>query len=76
MLPGWNCFPDKMIKLKAPEGKFRVIGVDTFSNEDWIYGDYDSKAKAIEIADEKGGTMNKTYVYDDTGKHLYNAGEF
>lgn len=65
-----------MLELKAPKGKFRVIGVDTFSHEDWIQGDYNSKTEAISVADEKGGTMLKMHVYDDKGKHLHDAGIF
>jgi hypothetical protein len=61
---------------KAPKNKFRVIGVDTFSNEDWSYGDFKTKEEAIKVAKEKGGTMNKVHVYDDKGKHLFEAGTF
>lgn len=64
------------LELKAPEGKFRVIGVDTFDGTDWIYGDYDTKEAAIKLANEKGGTMLKTHVYDDQGKHIHGAGTF
>lgn len=62
--------------LKAPPGKFRVIGVDTFDGTDWVCGDYDDRHTAITLANEKGGTMLKTHVYDDTGKHIHDAGTF
>lgn len=62
--------------FKAPKGKFRVVGVDTFDNSDWISGDFDTKEKAIEHAREKGGVMLKTHVYDDNGNHIYEAGSF
>lgn len=65
---------DERTEQKAPKGKFRVIGVDTFSHEDWSYGDFDTKEEAIDVAKKKGGTMNKTHVYDDKGKHLFEAG--
>lgn len=65
-----------MIPLKAPKGKFRVVGVDTFSNEDWLVGDFDSLSMAMEVADKKGGTMTKMHVYDDKGNHLHEAGTF
>ncbi len=64
------------IELKAPKGKFRVVGVDTFSSEDWIIGDFDTMPMAIKTADGKGGEMLKTHVYDDNGKHIHEAGIF
>ena len=72
------------LELRAPLGKFRVIGVDTFDGEDWIYfvgedwiyGDYDTKEEAINLANEKGGNMLKTHVYDEKGKHIHEAGTF
>ena len=33
------------LELKAPAGKFRVVGVDLFSHEDYLTGDYASEAK-------------------------------
>ena len=62
--------------FKAPKGKFRVIGVDTFDNTDWIEGDFDTRKEAIERAKEKGGTMCKTHVYDDKGIHIFDDGTF
>jgi hypothetical protein len=63
-------------ELKAPPGKFRVVLVDTFDDESWVHGDYDTPEQAIEQAKDKGGVMLKSHVYDDQGKHLYDAGEF
>jgi len=64
------------IPQKAPRGKFRVIGVDTFSNdkEEWLVGDYSSKYYAKKKADKKGGQMTKMHVYDDKGHHIYDTG--
>lgn len=62
--------------LKAPQGKFRVIGVDTFDGGDWIEGDFDTREMAIECARKKGGTMLKTHVYDDKGNHIEEGGTF
>jgi hypothetical protein len=64
------------LTLKAPEGKFRVVGVDTFDGTDWIYGDYDTREEATKVANSKGGQMLKTHVYDDVGKHICGAGSF
>ncbi len=64
------------LELKAPEGKFRVVGVDTFDGTDWIQGDCDTFEGARLGAIEKGGTMLKTHVYNDKGIHLFEAGTF
>jgi len=64
------------LELKAPKGKFRVIGVDTFSSEDWIYDDLDTLNGAIELANQKGAEMLKTHVYDENGKHMHSGGNF
>lgn len=64
------------IELKAPNGKFRVIGVDTFDNTDWISGDYDTYLQAVDIAKTIGGKMLKSHVYDDQGKHVFETGTF
>lgn len=61
---------------KAPKGKFRVVGVDTFSNEDWLEGDFDTLDEAVDVANKKGGTMTKMHVYDDQEKHQHDAGTF
>lgn len=60
----------------APKGQFRVIGVDTFSNEDWVYGDYKTLQEAKDFARQKGGNMNMVYVYDDKGYFMFQAGTY
>lgn len=64
------------LELKAPSGEFRVIGVDTFDGTDWIYGDYQTYSEAVKVAQDKGGVMLKTHVYDDQGRHVFEAGTF
>jgi len=64
------------LELKAPIGKYRVVGVDTFDGTDWVKGDYDSPEEAIRVANMHGGTMLKTHVYDDRGRHIHGAGRF
>jgi hypothetical protein len=64
------------VKLQAPKGKFRVVGVDTFDGTDWVEGDFKTKEEAFERANKKGGEMLKTHVYDDKGNHLHDAGTF
>lgn len=60
------------VVLKAPAGKFRVVGVDLFSHEDYLKGEYASEAEAYEVADDHGsGSMDDVYyVYDDQGTYL------
>ena len=58
------------------EGKYRVIGVDTFANERFIIGDFDSLLIAQGVARLECGTMLKTHVYDDGGRHVYEDGSF
>ena len=67
-----------MIDQMAPEGKFRVIGVDTFEGPcaDYLVGDYDTLEEAAGVCAKHGGQMNPVYVYDDTGKRRLQAGSF
>lgn len=64
-----------MVKItarsKAPEGKFRVICVDTINGHSWIYGNFDTKDIAIEKARKRGDIIFRTYVYDDNGDNFY-----
>ena len=61
---------------KAPPGKFRVIGVDTFDGTDWLEGDFNSLQLAKDHVDTgtKGKEMLKMHVYDDTATHKYEGG--
>jgi hypothetical protein len=62
--------------LRAPEGKFRVIGVDTFDRTDWVEGDFDTLEEALARARTAGGVMLRTHVYNDQGRHMGDAGTF
>ena len=73
---GGNRGIDEMFSRKAPRGKYRVIGVDTFDGGDWVEGDFATKQQAIAHAKSKGGEMTKMHVYDDTGTHCAEAGRF
>jgi hypothetical protein len=60
---------------RAPAGKFRVIGVDLFSHEDYLVDDYNSRDEAFKVADERNmkrtGSMDDVYyVYDDRGTYI------
>ena len=63
-------------QLRAPFGKFRVVGVDTFDHTDWVEGDFDTKDAAIDHARSRGGEMLKMHVYDDQQRHIEQAGTF
>ena len=66
------------LKLVAPSGHYRAIGVDTFDGADWIIGDYTTQkeAEAEAAALKRCSTMLMTYVYDDKGRCLYSAGSY
>jgi hypothetical protein len=63
---------------KAPAGKFRLVGVDTFDGDDWLQGDYDTLEEAMQVATEKtaGEQMLFYHVYDDHGKHVGQRGRW
>lgn len=37
-------------KRQSNNGKFRVLGVDRYSDEDWIVGEYDTAEEALRVA--------------------------
>ena len=63
---------------KAPNGKFRVIGADTYDGEGWVKGDFDTLEQATKHMDEytKDKNMLKMHIYNDTGRHRYEAGRY
>lgn len=63
-------------ELKAPYGKFRVVGVDTFDHTDWVDQDFDTVDEAIAHANKRGGNMLKMHVYDHFGNNLHSAGTY
>jgi len=75
---GGNAGIDKEFSRKAPTGKFRVIGVDTFDGGDWLEGDFDTLVDAQTHADDetRGKQMLKMHVYNDQGRHVGEAGSF
>ena len=73
---GGNRGANDQFSLCAPKSKFRVVGVDTFDGGDWVQGDFDTLEKAKECADKEGAPMTKTYVYNDKGQLVYEAGTF
>lgn len=64
-----------MTELKAPKGKIRVVGVDLFSHEDYVVGDFRGRKKAFAVTDEhnrgRQGSMDDVYyAYDDKGNYI------
>lgn len=51
---------------KAPEGMFRVIIEDIYS-EKHIQGDYKTEKRARTAAKMIGSKLQKCYIYDDKG---------
>ncbi len=43
----------KRIRKMQKSGKYRVIGVDKFDNEDWVEGTYNTAKEAIKVARKK-----------------------
>lgn len=72
---GGNRGIDEEFSRQAPEGKFRVVSVDTFDGTDSMSGDFDSLDLAMGYVNEqvKDEDMLVMYVYDDTGSLLYHA---
>jgi hypothetical protein len=69
--------------LKAPKGKFRIVGIDKFEipgEGHWVEGDYDSLDEALRIArnntrEASGDATDSSmatvfYVYDENGSYL------
>ena len=61
--------------LVAPKSQIRVVGIDLFSHEDYLIGDYDDCAEAFSVVDQHNirrlGAMDDVYyAYDDTGLHV------
>jgi 5-methylcytosine-specific restriction endonuclease McrA len=71
--PRQNNFPERIHDRKAPAGKFRLLGVDTFygPGADFLVGDFSYRTEAITEATRRASDMKPFYVYDDAGHLLY-----
>lgn len=61
---------------KASKGKYKVVGLDTFSHADWIDGEFDNEKDAIKSAKKKAGEMTLMRVYDDKEKLICEYGKY
>ena len=68
------------MQVQAPNGQYRVIGmgrIDTLSSpEGPLSKDCDTLDEAKDLADQSGESYLWTYVYDDNGELLYEAGSY
>ena len=65
---------------KSKKGLYKVIGIDKFSNEDWVHGEYKTPKEALEAArdlteqDRKyasdASIATVYYAYTPDGKYL------
>ena len=73
---GGNRGIDQEFSRKAPPGKYRVVGVDTFDGGDWLEGDFETLREAVAHATSRAGKMFRMHVYDEAGRHRGEAGRF
>ncbi len=69
------------MQVQAPKGQYRVIGrgrIDTLAwpSEGLFCKDCETYDEAKDLADRNGELYFWTYVYDDGGKLLYEAGSY
>ena len=68
------------MRVQAPKGQYRVIGqgrIDTLSSpEGQLWKDCETLEEAVELADRGGESYFWTYVYDENGELLYEAGSY
>lgn len=65
---------------KSRTGKYSVIGLDKFDNEDWVHGEYDTAKEAVEEARKRtkeerryasdSSVATVYYAYDPSGRYL------
>ena len=53
------------LPLRAPAGKFRVIGFALREGQNYMIGDYDTREAAEESAKKHGMVGNPAHVYND-----------
>jgi hypothetical protein len=68
------------MQVQAPKGQYRVIGqgrIDTLSSSEGpLWKDCETFDEAKDIADRSGESYFWTYVHDDSGELLYEAGSY
>lgn len=59
---------------KAPEGQFRVIGIDDPGDQGWMQGDYPTLSEAAKRANPRGHSTIRFRVYNDQGECVHGNG--
>lgn len=64
-----------MVALKAPKGKFRVVGIDLFDGTRYLVKDVAQRGTAFALADEHNKKRESPlddvyYVYDDDSNYI------
>ena len=66
------------MQTQAPEGQYRVIGLDPVDTLTWpsgpLWKDCETFDEARDLADRNEESYAWVYVYDDAGKLLYKGG--
>jgi hypothetical protein len=66
------------MQTQAPEGQYRVIGLDPVDTLTWpsgpLWKDCETFDEARDLADRNEESYAWVYVYDDAGKLLYEGG--
>lgn len=65
---------------RSDKGKYTVLGVDRFDNEDWLHGEYNTPEEAVKIARKKTKEAMSSasdesiatvfYAYDPDGNYI------
>lgn len=65
-------------ELRAPQGKFRVVGVDlkVAATANYQLGDFDDFDTADRVAKEKASVGNPVYIYDDDSRLILRYGSW
>ena len=62
------------VQLRAPTGKFRVIGFALRDGQRYMIGDFDTREVAEEYAKRHGMVGNPAHVYNDSADLLVRYG--
>jgi hypothetical protein len=65
----------EMFNRRAPEGMYRVVGMDSLNNRTWLGGDFDTQEEAKQSANYQCGDLNNMHIYDDQGELIEEIGK-
>ncbi|MEK7498437.1 MAG: hypothetical protein AAB611_01095 [Patescibacteria group bacterium] len=65
------------IEKRAPQGKWRLIKVNSDTKEEWLLKDCDTRQEADKLSQELSGERRtRVHIYDDQGNNPYTIGGF